>query len=78
MLTFKPNEKSSTTHYAEGNSMGSPTQTVVSKSKPNPLIAEDFLTILRDLIPLIPPKSLTNSPPWMVSPQKAVFIFLIK
>jgi len=40
-LAFKPNENSSTTHHAEGNNMASPTQTVVSKDKPNPLIAED-------------------------------------
>jgi len=63
-LTFKPNEKSSTTHHAEENSMASPTQTVVDKDISNPLIAEDLLKNLRDLIPPSPPKSLTNSHPW--------------
>jgi len=62
-LAFKSNEKSSTTHHVEGNSMASPTQMVVSKGTPNPLIAEDLLKILRDLLPLFPPKSLTNSHP---------------
>ena len=38
-LAFKPNENSSITHHAKGNSMTSPTQTVVGKGKPNPLIA---------------------------------------
>jgi len=50
-LAFKPNIKFSTTHYAEGNSMASPIQRVVGKGKLNPLIAEDLLKILRDLIP---------------------------
>jgi len=44
--------------------MASPTQIVVVKGKPNPLIAEGLIKILRDLIPPIPPKSLTNSLPW--------------
>ena len=63
-LAFKPNEKSSTTHHAEGNSMASPTQMLVGKSIPNTLIAEDLLKILRDLISLFSPKSPTNSRQW--------------
>ena len=51
-LAFKPNAKLSTTHHAEGNSMASPTQTIVSKGLSNSLIAEDLLKILRNLIPL--------------------------
>jgi len=43
--------------------MTSPTQTVVSKGMPNPLIAEGLLKILRDFDPFSPPKSLTNSLP---------------
>jgi len=38
-----------------------PTQTVVGKGIPNPLIAEDLLKILRDLASSSPSKSLTNS-----------------
>jgi len=49
-LAFKPNKKFSTAYHAERNSMASPTQTVVNKDIPNPLIAEDLLKILRDLI----------------------------
>jgi len=41
MLAFKPNEKFSTTHHAKGNSIASPTQTVVGKSKTNRLITEN-------------------------------------
>jgi len=41
--------------------MDSPTQTIVRKGIPNPLIAEGLLKILRDLVPSFPPKSLTNS-----------------
>jgi len=41
--------------------MASPTQTVVSKVTPNPLIADGLLKILRDLVPSSPLKSLTNS-----------------
>ena len=44
--------------------MGSPTQTVVGKNIPNPLIDEGLLKILRDLVPPSPPKFLTNSLPW--------------
>ena len=44
--------------------MTSPTQTVVSKGIANSLIAEGLLKILRDLIPLSPPKFLINSRPW--------------
>ena len=63
-MTFRPNIKSSTTHHVEGNSMASPTQTVVGKDVPNLLIAEDLLKILRDLLSLFPPKFPTNSRPW--------------
>jgi len=42
-LASNPNIKSSTTHYAEGNSMASPTQTVVGKDKSYPFTAEDLL-----------------------------------
>jgi len=38
-------------------------QTVVGKGIPNPLITEGLLKILKDLIPLSFPKSLTNSHP---------------
>ena len=41
--------------------MASPTQMVVGKGTPNPLIAEVLLNILRDLVPSSPPKSPTNS-----------------
>ena len=41
--------------------MASPAQIVVGKGTPNPLIAGGSLKILVDLIPLSPPKSLTNS-----------------
>jgi len=58
MLAFKPNEKFSTTHHAEENSMASPTQTVVDKGKSNPLITESLLKILRELIPPNPTKIL--------------------
>jgi len=51
-LAIKPNEKFATTHHAEKNSMASSTQTVIGKDKPNPLVAENLLKILRDLIPL--------------------------
>ena len=43
--------------------MASPTQTVVGKGTPNPLIAEDLLKILRDSVPSFLPKSPTNSHP---------------
>ena len=43
--------------------MASPTQTVVGKGTPNPLIAEGLLKILRDLVSSSPPKSPTNSHP---------------
>ena len=43
--------------------MARPTQTVVGKGTPNPLIAEGLLKILRDLVPSSPPKSPTNSHP---------------
>jgi len=69
------NEKSSTTHHAEGNRMASPTQTVVGKDIPNPLIIEGLLKIMRDLIPYSPPKSLTNSHPWNgKTTKKAVIV----
>ena len=60
---FHVQHKSLTTHHAEGNSMDSLTQTVVSKGKLNPLIAEGLLKILRDLVPSSHPKSPTNSLP---------------
>jgi len=44
--------------------MASPTQTIVGKSIPNPLTAEDLLKIIRDMITLFPPKFPTNSRPW--------------
>jgi len=44
--------------------MASLTQTVVGKGIPNPLTTESLLKILRDLIPLFPPKSTTNFRPW--------------
>ena len=47
---LSPIKKSSITHHAEENRMASPNQTVVDKGLPNPLIAEDLLKILRDLI----------------------------
>ena len=43
--------------------MASPTQMVVDKDTPNPLIAKGLLKILRDLVPSSPPKSPTNSHP---------------
>ena len=63
-VAFKSNEKSSTTHHTEVNSMTSPTQTVVGKDILNPLMAEGLLKILRDLLSLPPLKSLANSRPW--------------
>jgi len=63
-LAFKPNEKFLITHLADGNSMASPTQTVVGKNTPNPLIAEGLLKNLKDLIPPSPPKFLTNFHLW--------------
>ena len=65
-----------TTHHAEGNSMASPTQMVVGKGIPNLLIAEGLLKILRDLLSLSPPKSLTNSRPWNGKTSKEVVIVL--
>ena len=41
--------------------MASPTQMVVGKGIPNPLIAEGLPKILRDLVLSSPPKSLINS-----------------
>jgi len=41
--------------------MASPTQTLVGKGIPNPLIAEGLLKILWDLVLPSPIKSLTNS-----------------
>ena len=43
--------------------MASPTQTIVGKGIPNPLIAENLLKILRDWSRPRPLKSLTNSRP---------------
>jgi len=59
--------------------MASLTQTVVGKGIPNPLIDEDLLKILRDLVPSSPPKSLTNSLPQNGRPTKIlVSIFPMK
>ena len=59
--------------------MASPTQKVVGKGAPNPLIAEGLLKILVDLVPLSPPKSLTNSHPQNGRTTKIpVFISLMK
>jgi len=43
--------------------MAIPTQMVVGKGTPNPLIAEDLLKILRDLVPSSPLESPTSSLP---------------
>jgi len=68
-----------TTHHAEGNSMASPTQTVVGTDIPNPLIAQGLLKILRDLIPSFSPKFLTNYLPWNGRTKKIpLSIFLVK
>jgi len=56
--------------------MASPTQIVVGKGKTNPLIAEDLLKILRVLILLTPPKSLTNSFLWNDRTTKNCIYFL--
>jgi len=56
--------------------MASPTQIVVGKGKPNPLIAEDLLKILRVLILLTTPKSLTNSFLWNDRTTKNCIYFL--
>jgi len=44
--------------------MASPTQMIVGKGIPNPLIVEGLLKILKGLIPSSPSKFLTNSHPW--------------
>ena len=54
--------------------MASPTQAVVDKGIPNPLIAENLLKILRDLLLVSPPKSLTNSRSWNDEASKEVVI----
>ena len=43
--------------------MAIPTQTVVGKGTPNPLIAEGLLKILMDVDPSSPPESPANSLP---------------
>ena len=59
--------------------MDSPIQTIVGKGIPNPLIAEGLLKILVDLVPLSPPKSLTNSHPQNGKTIKIpVFLSLMK
>ena len=58
--------------------MASPTQMVVGKGIPNPLIAEDLLKILKDLIPLIPPEFSINSRPWNGRITKSYIHFLSK
>jgi len=60
------------------NSMASPTQTVVGKCIPNPLIAEGLLKFLRNPIPPSPPKSLTNSRPWNSKTTKGYNCFPAK
>jgi len=77
-LAFKSNEKSSTTHHAEGNSMANPTEMVVGKDMPNPLIAKGLLKILRNLIPPSPPKPLPIPVHGMIRPQKVVIVSLAK
>jgi len=57
--------------------MASPTQTV-DKGIPNPLIAEDFLKSLRDLIPIFPRKFPTNSHPWTGRTIKGCIHFPMK
>jgi len=47
---------------------------VVGKNILNLLIAEGLLKILRDMIPLFPSKSLTNSRPWNCETSKEVVI----
>ena len=71
---FKPNKKSSTTHHAEGNRMASPTQTVVGKDIPNPLIVEGLLKFLRDLSHFPFQISLPILIHRMVGVQKAVIV----
>ena len=56
-------------------SMARLTQMVVGKGIPNPLIAEDLLKILRDLIPLFHQSLLPISVHGMVGPQKACDYF---
>jgi len=75
-LAFKSNGKSLTTHHAEGNSMTSPTQTVVGRDVPNQLIAKSLLKNLRRLGPTFPPKnSLPITLHGMVGPQKYLYSF---
>jgi len=79
MLALEAQQKSSTTHHAEGNSIASPTQTIVGKGIPNPLTAEDLLKILRDLFPFdSPPKSLPIPVHRMTGHHKKIFISLTK
>jgi len=54
--------------------MTSPTQTVVGKGIPNPLIVKGLLKILRDLISLFSLKFLTNSRAWNGETSKKVVI----
>jgi len=77
-LAFKSNEKTSTTHYAKGNIIATPTQTVVGKGIPNSLITEGLLKILRVLILPSPSKFLTNSHPWNGRTKKAVIVSPLK
>jgi len=74
---LSPMKISSTIYHAEGNIMASPTQTVVGKSIPNLLIAEDLLKILRDLILLIPTRIPYQFSSWN-GRTTIVFIFLGK
>ena len=56
--------------------MASPTQMIVSKGTPNPLIAEGLLKILRDLVSSSPPNLLPILTHRMVGPQKHLYSFL--
>jgi len=51
---------------------------IVGKCIPNPLITEDLLKILRDLIPPSLSKSLTNSRPWNDRTKKTVIVSPVK
>ena len=56
--------------------MASPTQTVVGKGIPNPLIADDLLKNPKGPDPAFPPKSPTNSRSWNSRTTKGCIHFL--
>ena len=56
--------------------MASPTQTVIGKGSPNPLIAEGLLKILWDLVSSFPPNLLPILFHRMVGPQKYLNSFV--